>query len=132
MFVLFLLIARHIELRSRISAIALLDRSAKIIPQSVMCFNQGKLVDTPVVELNIGDKIQLSAGDTVPVDTKLLTGHSSFDESLLSGESLPVYKRMGDTVLGGSINIDQVIELEVTSLKANYIQRDPPAYAAKH
>ena len=118
MFVLFLLIARHIELRSRISATALLDRSAKIIPQSVMCFNQGKLVDTPVVELSIGDMIQLSAGDTVPLDTKLLSSHSSFDESLLSGESLPVYKRMGDTVFGGSINIDQVIELEVTSLKA--------------
>ena len=119
MFVLFLLIARHIELRSRISATALLDRSAKIIPQSVMCFKEDKLKDTPVVELSIGDTIQLSAGDTVPLDTKLLSSHSSFDESLLSGESLPVYKKMGDTVLGGSINIDQVIKLEVTSLKSD-------------
>ena len=119
MFVIFLLIARHIELKSRIESTALLDRSAKIIPQTAKKIVGDGVQEIPVIELNEGDRIQLAPGETLPVDGLLLSAKSSFDESLLTGESLPVMHEAGDLVLGGSINIEQVIEIEVQSTKAN-------------
>ncbi len=119
MFVVFLLIARYIELKSRIESTALLDRSAKIIPQTAKKIEADGVQEVPVIELEEGDRIQLAPGETVPVDGELLSVKSSFDESLLTGESLPVNHQLGDLVLGGSINIEQVIELKVQSIKAD-------------
>ena len=119
MFVVFLLIARHIELKSRIESTALLDRAAKIIPQTVKRLTKTKVEEIPVIELNVGDKIQLSPGETLAVDGRLLSLKSSFDESLLTGESLPVIHTKGEQVLGGSVNIEQIVDVEVTSTKAN-------------
>jgi len=119
MFVIFLLIARHIELKSRITSTAMLDRMAKIIPQSVNKITTQGLQIVPVIELVEGDKIQLAPGETLPVDGHLLSAYSSFDESLLTGESVPVKHLKGDLLLGGSINIEQVIEISVSSTKAN-------------
>lgn len=119
MFVLFLLIARHIELRTRITATALLDRSAKIIPQSTHLVDGNDIREVPVIELKEGDRIRVSPGETLPVDGRLLSAASSFDESLLTGESMPVSRSKGEHILGGSINVEQVIEVEVLSGKAD-------------
>ncbi len=119
MFVIFLLIARYIELRSRITATALLDRSTKIIPQIARQVFEGEVRKVPVIELIKGDRIQISPGEAVPVDGLLLSAKSSFDESLLTGESSPVVHVASELVLGGSINIEQLIEVEVVSTKAD-------------
>ena len=119
MFVIFLLVARHIELKSRITSTAMLDRMAKIIPQTVNKITTQGLQIVPVIELVEGDKIQLAPGETLPVDGHLLSAYSSFDESLLTGESVPVKHLKGDLLPGGSINIEQVIEIAVSSTKAN-------------
>jgi Cu2+-exporting ATPase len=124
MFVIFLLIARYIELKSRIESTALLDRAAKIIPQMTRKISEAGLLEIPVIELDKGDRIQLSPGETLPVDGRLLSVKSSFDESLLTGESLPVVHQKGDRVLGGSINVEQVIEVEVLSGKADSTLND--------
>ena len=114
MFVLLMLIARYVELRARVSATALLDRASKIIPASVQKINKNNVLEeVAVIELQPGDRVQLSPGETVPVDALLLSDQSSFDESLLSGEALPVKHIKGDPILGGSINIEQPIELKV-------------------
>lgn len=113
MFVLFILIARYVELRARISATDLLDRTSKIIPASVTRIRDGEAENVAVIELQPGDRIQLSPGETVPVDGILRTSQSSFDESLLSGEVLPVKRVEGEAVLGGSINIEQPVTIEV-------------------
>ncbi|MEE9304353.1 MAG: heavy metal translocating P-type ATPase [Thiotrichaceae bacterium] len=126
MFVIFLLIARHIELRSRITATALLDRSAKIIPQSALLIaeDETSTKEIPVIELQQGDKIRVSPGETLPVDGRLLSAMSSFDESLLTGEALPVIHVKGDKILGGSINVEQLIEVEVLSSKTDSTLND--------
>jgi Cu2+-exporting ATPase len=119
MFVIFLLIARHVELRSRITATALLDRSAKIIPQTVNLIDGQSIREVPAIELKQGDRIQVSPGEALAVDGYLRSASSSFDESLLTGESLPATYKRGDRVLGGSINVEQVIEVEVLSGKSD-------------
>ncbi|MCK5810854.1 MAG: heavy metal translocating P-type ATPase [Cocleimonas sp.] len=119
MFVLFLLIARYIELRARLNAATLLDRTSKIIPQSAQRITNKKQEEVPVIELQTGDIIQVSIGETVPVDGILLSPQSLFDESLLTGESLAVQHQQGDAIISGSINIDQVIELQVQANSSN-------------
>lgn len=117
MFVLFLLIARYTELRARITAAALLDQMAKVIPRTANRLHEGELQEVPVIELQPGDRIQILPGETMPVDSILQQGESSFDESLLTGESLPVSRGPGAFVASGAINGDQsvIAEVEKTS-----------------
>ncbi len=118
MFVLLMLIARYLELRARIAATALLDRNAKIIPLTARKIIGKQVHEVSVFELDSGDRLQVLPGETVAVDAVLQTTQSSFDESLLSGEALPVIHYRGETILGGSINIDQPVVLEVQNSNA--------------
>ncbi|HGG60440.1 MAG TPA: heavy metal translocating P-type ATPase, partial [Gammaproteobacteria bacterium] len=113
MFVLFILLARRLELRARIEATALLDRLGRVIPATARRITDQGVSEVAVVELRPGDRIALSPGETVPVDGQLLSPRSSFDESLLSGEAKPVTHVEGDEIVGGAINIEQPIEIEV-------------------
>lgn len=113
MFVLFLLIARYTELRARITAAALLDHMAKVIPRTASRLDNGAYQEVPVVELQPGDRIQVMPGETMPVDSVIHLGESSFDESLLTGESLPVHRSPGDRVASGAINGDQSVLADV-------------------
>lgn len=77
-----------------------------------------KVVDGVVSEVNlkIGDHVLVKPGSQVPVDGIILTGSSSFDESSLTGESVPVEKGIDDTIMSGSINGDSAITMQVTKL----------------
>ncbi len=113
MFVVFLLIARHIELRARVEASTLLDKMARIIPKTTKRLIGGGVEEVLVADLSPGDRIQLGPGETVPTDGILLEPNADFDESLLTGESLPVQKKAGESIPGGAVNVDQTITLEV-------------------
>ncbi len=114
MFIVFVLIARVFELRGRMLSANTIDRMLKIIPRTVSRLTtNNKLETVAVVNLEVGHKIRLQPGESVPVDGKLLSKVSSFDESLLTGESRPVVHYQGETVLSGTCNIDQPIDIEV-------------------
>ena len=86
-----------------------LDALLKHAPQKAHVIRKGKTIDVKVSELKIGDKILIKAGEIVPVDCQILDGTASFDESSLTGESLPQTKQMDDELLSGSTNIDGAI-----------------------
>ena len=86
-----------------------LDALLKHAPQKAHVIRKGKTIDIKVSELKIGDKILIKAGEIVPVDCQILDGTASFDESSLTGESLPQTKQMDDELLSGSTNIDGAI-----------------------
>ena len=119
MFVLFILLARHFELRGRIAATALLDRLARIVPAQARRIEDGVWREVSVLELKPGDRVGISPGETVPVDGRLLSAVGRFDESLLTGEVQPVPHRQGDSIVGGSINLDQPVEIEVVTRSAD-------------
>lgn len=141
MFIFLLLIARYVEMRGRVSAADALDRLARVVPDTARRVgNNGEVETVPIFELQPGDRVQVQAGENVPVDGLLLEGESSFDESLLTGESLPLHKQPGDMLIGGSGNREQNILMEVTRLSesstANEIRnllekgmKDRPSYA---
>lgn len=89
---------------------ALLNNSPQIAHKLV----DGKLTDVQVDELQVGDHVVIKPGNQVPVDGKIVKGSSSFDQSSLTGESLPVDKTVDDELMSGSINGATAVEMEVT------------------
>jgi Cu+-exporting ATPase len=76
---------------------------------------QGNELEVPVAQLQTGDRVALRPGDRVPVDGEVLEGTSAVDESMLTGESVPVDKRPGAKVYGGTVNQDGRLVLRVTA-----------------
>lgn len=108
MFVLFLLAARFLEQMARRKASARLDTLARAQPALAWRIGADAREQVPVAALAAGDTVQVGAGEVVPADGQLLTHPAAFDESLLSGESVPVAKAPGDTLYAGSICVDAV------------------------
>ncbi len=71
--------------------------------------------------LALGDRVLVRPGETVPADGEIVDGESTVDESLLSGESIPLPRRVGDRVLGGSINLGNPLRLEITAVGADTV-----------
>lgn len=92
------------ELRS------LLQNSPRIADKLV----NGKIEEVKVDDLKIGDTVLVKPGSQVPVDGEIIKGNSSFDQSSLTGESVPVDKKVGDDLMSGSINGDAAVEMKVT------------------
>ncbi|NNJ94374.1 MAG: heavy metal translocating P-type ATPase [Halobacteria archaeon] len=115
MFIFFLLLARRYELRGKLSAADRLDRLARVTPGTASRLDDDGIAhEVPVDELAAGDHIRLLPGATLPVDGILISGISSFDESLLTGEAQPVLHQPGDAVIAGSVNGDQPVTVEVS------------------
>lgn len=92
------------ELRS------LLQNSPRIADKLV----NGKIEEVKVDDLKIGDTVLIKPGSQVPVDGEIIKGNSSFDQSSLTGESVPIDKKVGDDLMSGSINGDAAVEMKVT------------------
>lgn len=73
----------------------------------------------PVVSLQVGETIVVKPGERIPMDGRILSGHSAINQAPITGESKPVEKGLGDTVYAGSINGESVLEIEITHLAAD-------------
>lgn len=140
MFIFLVLLARRIELRGRVRATDALDRVGRILPRTAARLEPDGEHEVLVTDLAPGDRVRVRPGEIVPSDGRLTDGVSTFDESLLTGESLPVQHASGEQVIGGSCNIDQavVIEIEKGSTDSTVAEihrllvsgvRDAPRYA---
>ena len=115
MLVFFVLLARRFELRGRLAAAQVADRLARVVPRQAQQLMPGGATRTvALVDVRPGDRLRVLPGELVPVDGVLVEGTSSFDESLLTGESASVRRRPGEALIGGARNIDQSIVVEVT------------------
>jgi Cu2+-exporting ATPase len=113
MFVFLVLLARRIELRGRVRAADALDRVGKILPRVAIRLDDGHEEEVLVTDLRPGDRVRVMPGEIVPSDGRLIDSHSSFDESLLTGEALPVSRAAGENVVGGTCNVDQAVIIEI-------------------
>ena len=76
----------------------------------------GVEIDIPIDQVQVGDRVIVRPGEKVPVDGVVINGHSAVDESLLTGESLPVDKKVGDEVIGATINKEGLLKIEATKV----------------
>ncbi|MGB5604944.1 MAG: heavy metal translocating P-type ATPase [Gammaproteobacteria bacterium] len=116
MFVFFLLLSRYFEIMARKRGAETAERLGHALPaMAIRLTDTGAQEVVPVAELNAGDRVLIRPGATVPADGSIETGSSSVSEALLTGEGSPLRKQAGDTLVGGSINIESPLELRVTA-----------------
>jgi Cu2+-exporting ATPase len=100
-----MLLGHWVEMRSVLGASRALEELVKIMPAEAHRIDaDGQVHDVPVSQLKTGDKVLIKPGEKIPADGTIIKGLSSVDESMLTGESVPVEKRENDAVIGGSIN----------------------------
>ncbi|WP_104399779.1 heavy metal translocating P-type ATPase [Vibrio penaeicida] len=116
MFTFFLLLGRFLEMRARRKAAAASANLLKLIPSMATKLDGTQV---PVKTLTIGDQVRVLPGEHVPADGIILKGRVHIDESMLTGESIPVVKKQGDMVFAGTLNGEESFELEVNTSKAN-------------
>ncbi|WP_323585881.1 heavy metal translocating P-type ATPase [Aliarcobacter butzleri] len=114
MIITFVLVGKYLEVIGKKSAVDTLDKIKSTLPLEAVIINGNEKKVVALNSVNIGDIVEIKAGDKVPVDGKVISGNGSFDESTITGESIPVYKKVGDAVFSGTINLDSLIHFEVT------------------
>jgi len=120
MFVAFLLAARYLELRVRQASRSGAEMLARQIPATCERLNAmgGVAERVPVARLRADDLIRVKAGEIVPADGVVVAGTSELDESMLTGESRPMRRGIGETVLAGCFNTASPLEVRVTGIGA--------------
>ena len=116
MFVFFLLTGRYFELVARKKSAESADALVHSTPAVATRVEKNTQTMVTVAELNIGDTVRVKPGETFPADGVIIEGRSSVDESLLTGESMPVPVTVNDKVIGGSINMDSPLLVKVEKL----------------
>ncbi|KKR42789.1 MAG: Copper-transporting P-type ATPase [Candidatus Daviesbacteria bacterium GW2011_GWC2_40_12] len=113
------LLGHWLEMRAVRGATGALAELAKLIPPSAHLLKDGNVVDVQTSELKISDGVLVKPGEKIPVDGVVIDGESSVNESMVTGESRPISKKKGDKVIGGTINQDGSLTIEVSKTGAD-------------
>ncbi|MBW2059739.1 MAG: hypothetical protein JRH07_07165 [Deltaproteobacteria bacterium] len=109
-----MLVGHWIEMKSVMGASRALEELAKLMPSNAhKVMPDGSVKDVPIDELNVGDRYLVKPGEKIPADGEVVEGQTSVNEAMLTGESNPVFKRAGAKAIGGSINGEGSITVEV-------------------
>ena len=109
-----MLVGHWIEMRSVMGASKALEELAKLMPQTAHRLTEGgDTEEVPLDQLQHGDRVLIRPGEKIPADGDVVDGQSSVNEAMLTGESVPVSKEEGDEVIGGSINGEGSLTVEV-------------------
>jgi len=111
-----ILLGRFLEARARGQTSEAIKKLIGLQPRTALVVRDGREVEIPVDEVQVGDLILVRAGERVPVDGIIRRGYSSVDESMITGESIPVEKKVGDEVIGATINRTGSFEFEATKV----------------
>ncbi len=112
------LFGHWMEMRAVMGTTGALAELAKLIPPTANKLVDGKTVEVMTSELVKGDKVLVRPGEKIPVDGKVIEGESSVNEAMITGESKPVFKKIGDGVVGGTVNNDGALTIEITKVGA--------------
>jgi Cu2+-exporting ATPase len=121
MFTFFLLLGRFLEMGARHKAGQVADALVRLLPEVATRLDRdenGSEIQTVIVanELALGDKVLIKPGEIIPADGIIVEGKSSVNESLLTGESLPLKKSSGDELIAGTVNVESPLVMQVNKL----------------
>ncbi|MCQ4319069.1 heavy metal translocating P-type ATPase [Stutzerimonas stutzeri] len=120
MFALFLLAGRFLERRARERTAAATAQLVNLLPASCLKLaDNGQTARILLRELQLGDRVLVQPGALIPADGRILSGQSSVDESVLTGEYLPQARIVGDAVTAGTLNVEGALTVEVQALGDN-------------
>ncbi|WP_290790860.1 copper-translocating P-type ATPase [Flavihumibacter sp. UBA7668] len=109
-----MLLGHWLEMKSQMAASRALESLVKLLPSEVHLVKDEQVIDIPLSELKKNDLMVIKPGEKVPADGMVVEGYSAVNESMLTGESVPVVKEAEMEVIGGSINGDGVLRVKVT------------------
>jgi len=112
----FVLFGHWMEMKSRRGTTDALQALFALVPPQARVLRNGKEELIPTSEVKIGDILLLKPGDKIPVDGEITEGETAIDESLVTGESMPVTRKVGDKVIGGSINTTGSVQFKATKI----------------
>jgi Cu2+-exporting ATPase len=115
----FILLGHWLEMRARAGASAAISKLMNLAPSKAMVLREGNEVEVSTAEVVVGDTVVIRPGNKIPVDGTVLNGDSQVDESMLTGESMPVAKKTGDTVIGATINKSGTFQYSATKVGAD-------------
>ncbi len=120
-----MLLGHWIEMRSVISASNALQELVKLLPSEAhRISNSEAIVDVKIETLQPNDKILVKPGEKIPVDGQIIEGEGDINEAMITGESKPVSKKVGDSVIGGSVNGEATFKIKVTKIgKDSYLSQ---------
>jgi Cu+-exporting ATPase len=110
------LLGKWLEAQAKHQTVAALRALESLRSTQAIVRRNGKDAEVPAVEVRVGDLVVVRPGDRVPADGTIVEGSSYLDESLLTGESLPVAKTIGDSVTGGAVNADGLLVFAATAV----------------
>lgn len=116
-----ILLGKYMESKAKVQTTEAIRALQKLKPETASVVTGGHEVVKKIDEINIGDTIVVKAGERIPLDGLIISGETEIDESMITGESIPVMKKSGDNVIGGSINADGLIEFRVNSVGAETV-----------
>ncbi|MGS0754652.1 heavy metal translocating P-type ATPase [Roseateles sp. GG27B] len=112
------LLGKWLEARAKRQTTEAIRALKKLRPETAVVRRAGLEQELPLAQLLLSDQVVVRPGERIPVDGAVLEGTSEVDESLITGESLPVAKAVGDSVVGGAVNGEGLLLLQVTALGA--------------
>ncbi len=111
-----ILLGKYLESKSKGKTSEAIKKLMGLQPKTAIVLVDGKEVETPIEEVEIGDILLVKPGTKIPVDGVVIEGYTSVDESMLTGESIPVEKNVGSKVTGASINKNGVIKFKAEKI----------------
>ncbi|RMF32574.1 MAG: heavy metal translocating P-type ATPase [Chloroflexi bacterium] len=112
--VMVLLLGHWLEMRAIRGTAGALRELIKLIPPTANRIVNGQIEEVPTAELRVGDLVLIRPGEKVPIDGEVVEGQSSVNEAMITGESKPVSKKPGDTLIGGTLNGEGALRMRVT------------------
>lgn len=119
-----MLLGHYLEMKSSMAASSALTSLTKLMPSQANLVVGNEIKEVSVSDLKLADIVLVRPGDKVPVDGIIVDGTSTLDESMITGESVPVKKEIDEEVIGGTINGDGAIKVRITKLGSDsYLQQ---------
>ncbi len=112
----FIILGKYLENKTKGKASSIIRKMLELQPKSARIKKDGQEFEIPIELLKPGDIIVVRPGEKIPVDSVVMEGHSAVDQSMITGESMPVGKKPSDEVIGGTINKEGVLVVQATKV----------------
>lgn len=112
----FVLLGKYLEAKSKIKTGQAIEKLLGLQAKTALLYKDGQEIEIAISEVKIGDVIIVKPGTKIPVDGKIIEGSSSIDESMISGEPIPVDKKIGDQAIGSTINKQGTFKFVTTKI----------------
>jgi Cu+-exporting ATPase len=114
--VTFILLGKYLELKTKGKTGSIIKKMLELQPKTARIKKETGEVEIPIEHIQPGDLVVVRPGEKIPVDSTIVLGSSAVDESLVTGESMPVSKKVGDNVIGGTVNKEGMVLVKATKV----------------